>query len=165
LFTVQYAYRTQKWYQRTKYRLPLVTLAVVAVCCLVASSGFAATVKASPSCTGVHTRHMRCVVRFSNGPRAKVNIDQSGDTVSVRSCIYGKRPAHFNTVSVDTSVTNLEQYVEVYTKLHSSCNPKAGTPVGQWRVSSGTRVNVFVSLNMNIKGFSPLSGSIYYIAA
>jgi hypothetical protein len=155
----------RKWHQQTRYRALLVAIAALVLAFLGAQAASASTVRATPKCSGLNTAHMHCIVRFSNGPRAKVNFDQAGNTVSVHACVYGKKPAKFNGISVDTSATNAPAYVDVFSSLPRTCSLRGKTPIGQWPTVHGTRVDATVTLYMKTKGFKPLSTGAFFIAA
>jgi hypothetical protein len=75
---------------------------------------------------------MNCRVTFSNGPKVKVRLVQSGSTLKIWGCAYGHRPRGFENVGLTSTLEANNETQAVDMPLHRSACTLGGETAGTW---------------------------------
>jgi hypothetical protein len=106
---------------------------------------------------------MDCATVFSNGPRVKTRYVQTGSTLKVRACAYGRVPKGFKNLSLVSQLeeTNDNQVVDL--KVHrGSCSLPSRPAATRGSLEHGMHVTADTTLFWDK---SSLTGSITYKVA
>jgi hypothetical protein len=123
---------------RTRLCTLTASAALAAVFGLSPSAAFGASATAScgkPTSSGTGNNwRTDCKVVFSNGPRVKIRYTQTGSTVKVKACAYGRRPKGFENLSVtsELSETSNAQVAVLRLRSGSTCSLSGKTTVALW---------------------------------
>jgi hypothetical protein len=116
------------------------------------TTAFGASVKSScskPTSFGSGNNWKKdCKDTFSNGPRVKIRITQTGSTVKIQACASGHTPKGFETLTFASELPKANKTQATELRLHRGSTCSLGSePVALWgSLKKGMRVTADVSL-------------------